>query len=156
MKGDDSGEAEEDERNCGRPEKKKNIRNIIPNIARKILGFISSEDSRRIIMSLFPQLTRSDIMKFYEFTNNIRKSLNFYIGNKDLLRIWYRKSKNSKQAEYYRMIRVLSKYFLNNCCVSSVLLSKRMKPSLKKEHLRYRRKIIDILERGPKAGKSLC
>jgi hypothetical protein len=93
-------------------------------------------------------------MKFYEFTNSIKKSLSFYIGNKDLMKIWYRKSKNLKQAEYYKMIRILSRYFLHNCCVSSILLSKRMKHSLKKEHLRYRRKIVESLERGPRIGKS--
>lgn len=90
-------EVEIEQESCSRPEKKKNIRNIIPNIARKILGFVSSDDSRRVIMTLFPHLTRYDISKFYDFANSIRKSLNFYIGNKDLLRIWYKRSKNQKQ-----------------------------------------------------------
>jgi hypothetical protein len=71
-----------------------------------------------------------------------KNCLSFYIGNKDLRRIWYNKDVDEKYGVYSR---VLSKYFLNNCCVNSILLSKRMKEELKIEHLRYRRKILKLL-----------
>jgi hypothetical protein len=35
---------------------KKNIRNIIPNLARKILSFICSEDSRSYLQQSFPDI----------------------------------------------------------------------------------------------------
>jgi hypothetical protein len=67
-------------------------------------------------------------MKFYNYANGIKKKLSSYIGNKDLLRIWYSPVRNSKTGEHQRIIRILTRYFLENCCVSSILLSKRMKP----------------------------
>jgi hypothetical protein len=63
-------------------------------------------------------------------------------------RIWFRETKSPRQKEFLRMIRILSKHFLNNGCISSILLSKRMKESLKEEHLRYRRKMLTILKNG--------
>lgn len=88
----DSEENEQDEDGPA----KKNIRNIIPNIARKILSFVSSPQSRELISQLFPQFDRKDYMKFYNYVSGVRKKLNCYIGNKDLLKIWYGKARNSK------------------------------------------------------------
>lgn len=71
--------------------------------------------------------------------------MNFYIGNRDLARIWYN---SNDPPEYLRIGRVLSKWFLQNECVSSIVLSRRMKSSLKIEHLRYRHKLLAILQSG--------
>lgn len=70
--------------------------------------------------------------------------MSFYIGNKDLLRIWYGPGDLSDQ-KYYYLMRVLSKHYLENECTNSILLSRRIKPSLKADHLKYRRKILRLL-----------
>jgi hypothetical protein len=67
-------------------------------------------------------------MKFYNYVRGLKKKLNRYIGKKDLLKMWYNPTRNKKTCEYQSIIRVLSKYFLERCCASSVLLSKRIKP----------------------------
>ena len=127
--------------------KKKNIRNIIPNLARKILGFISSEDSRSILLHSSPGISESDVNEYYHFIQQQKSSLNFYIGNRDLTRIWYNPESPPNLIRYAR---ILSKWFLENECVSSIVLSRRMKASLKIEHLRYRHKILAILRNGGK------
>jgi|JI6StandDraft_1071083.scaffolds.fasta_scaffold10472_8 hypothetical protein len=124
---------------------KKNIRNIIPNLARKILGFMCSEDSRSILRLSFPELSESKANEYYRFIQQQKSSLSFYIGNRDLARIWYNPE---GQPEFLRIARVLSKWFLENECATSIVLSRRMKASLKIEHLRYRHKILAILKNG--------
>jgi len=73
--------------------------------------------------------------------------MTFYIGNKDLLRIWFGEEgiRTSADERNYRLMRVLSKHYLEKECASSILLSRRIKPSLKADHLKYRRKIIKLL-----------
>ena len=46
-------------------------------------------------------------------------------------------------------MRVLSKHYLENECTNSILLSRRIKPSLKADHLKYRRKILKLLYSRP-------
>jgi hypothetical protein len=78
--------------------RKKNMRNIIPNIAHKILRYVSSEDCREILNKLYPTMSIADVGKFYEYTLRLRKSMRFYVGNKNLMLIWYRQTKSPKQA----------------------------------------------------------
>lgn len=56
-----SEDREEDEnatnKNASGNQSKKNMRNIIPNIAHKILRFISSDESRELIKKRFPELS---------------------------------------------------------------------------------------------------
>jgi hypothetical protein len=70
--------------------------------------------------------------------------MNFYIGNKDLTRIWFDEDNILDKKNHYIM-RVLSKHYLEKECTPSILLSRRIKPSLKVDHLRYRRKILKLL-----------
>ena len=72
-----------------RRNEKKNVRNIIPNISRKLINYLCSQKSSNVIRQINPSISVSDLDSFYEFARKLKNSMSFYIGNKDLLRIWY-------------------------------------------------------------------
>lgn len=94
-----------------RRNEKKNVRNIIPNISRKLINYLCSQRSSNVIRLINPSISVAELENFYEFARKLKNSMSFYIGNKDLLRIWYGVEEGSDIYNYYLM-RVLSKHYL--------------------------------------------
>jgi hypothetical protein len=130
-----------------RKKEKKNVRNIIPNISRKLINYLCSSRSGNVIRQIQPAVTLAELESFYEFAKRLKNSMSFYIGNKDLLRIWFGEGlvHVGNDDHNYRLMRILSKQYLEHECANSILLSRRIKPSLKADHLKYRRKILKLL-----------
>lgn len=79
------------------------------------------------------------------FVQSIKNSLGTYVGKRNLRKLWYKDGKMGKSSKTYEIIRRLSKYYLQKECPNSIILSKRIKSSLKIVHLRYRRKLLKML-----------
>lgn len=72
-----------------RKKEKKNVRNIIPNISRKLINYLCSAKSGNVIRKIKPLVSVLELESFYEFAKKLKSSMSFYIGNKDLMRIWF-------------------------------------------------------------------
>lgn len=71
-----------------------------------------------------------DLIKFYKYTNKLRSSLNYYIGKEDLYKVWFGRDLADKLKPceiYHKIIRLLSKYFLDHHANNWILRSRKMK-----------------------------
>ena len=89
-----------------------NIKNIIPNLARKLLSFLLSSQCRGLISQLYPELGRPEITKVLAFVTSIKNSFNSYVGKKNLKRLWQRGPKSSTHNRNFEVIRRLSRFYL--------------------------------------------
>ena len=87
--------------------------------------------------------------RVFTFVQSIKNSIGTYVGKRNLRKLWYKDSKVSKSGKTYEIIRRLSRYYLEVECPNSIILSKRIKSSLKSVHLKYRRKLIKMLNQSP-------
>ena len=79
-----------------------NIKNITPNIARKLLVFLYSDECKQVMHRLYPDLGKGDISRIRSFIKQIKNKIgNAYLGKKDLMKLWHRDNRKRRNPRFY-------------------------------------------------------
>lgn len=124
-----------------------NIKNVIPNLVRKLFGFLTSERCKDLIHRIDPELSKIEVSKIIGFVQGIKNSLGSYVGKRNLKKLWFKDRKTNRSSKVHEVLRRVSRYYFENECANSIILSKRIKSSLKPIHLKYRRKLIRMMNK---------
>lgn len=97
------------------------------------------------MLRMDPSLTKTEISRIYTFVKSVKNTIGTYVGKRNLRKLWYKDSKTPKSLKSYEIIRKMSRFYLENECIRSILASKKIKPELKLIHLQYRRMLLEML-----------
>lgn len=59
--------------------------------------------------------------------------------------LWFGKTKNEIDHEKYKILRILSQYYIRHRLINSLITSKKMSEDLKEAHLKARRILMALL-----------
>lgn len=105
-------------------------------MARKLIGFLASKECKNLVYKLYPDLEKREFAKILAFISGIRNRFGrIYVGRKDLMKIWFQGPKSQRSPQFYEILRRVSHHYLEHICPNSILLSKKIKKSLKRVHL---------------------
>ncbi|EAS07617.1 hypothetical protein TTHERM_00919660 (macronuclear) [Tetrahymena thermophila SB210] len=134
----------EESRNSKQKKKSNPKRNTIKNLGNQIISFMCNKKSIKIIQKI-PQIEFEE-KEFDEFKKFCEQYKNKMLKIADLRNIWISNKQNvdDKTSKYHKIIRVLSRFYLNNEAIPKLLTSNKLKD--RKIHLSIRRILVEKLK----------
>ena len=90
-------------------------------------------------------MSKTEVSRIVNFTTSVKNMIGTYLGRRSLQKLWVGENRNTISGKQHEALRRVSKYFLENECINSIITSRRIKLELKEPHLEYRRKIMGFL-----------
>lgn len=92
-----------------------------------------------------PNRTEEWETEFYTFVKRVKSGFSGYYNYQKMKQLWFGKVKNEIDQEKYKILRILSQYYIRHRLINSLITSKKMSEDLKEAHLKARRILMALL-----------